>query len=283
MPKENNQPPLPEFLRRFCFPTIDMPGQALRVTRDIETAMKTAQAAGVSASGPSVDICGYWQGQSGSILAIRKPSRESSLVKIDGEALGQKVTGEGSITGNKLAIRLKLLSEGTSLSLDLEVIADTPAEGDLLSGAARDRDDNVREVRLHRLAPAADGRWEEDRQTGLLFTGGKLDWHCGTQQVQAAVSGRIFGRSGAGELWLGPGRRIHGSFHADHYVYRFVRDCPKEGWWANNYVTLELEMSVDGSFLAGVVKPGLYGEDIIRTQLHLWRSIEDPPRARSLL
>jgi hypothetical protein len=33
-------------------------------------------------------------------------------------------------------------------------------------------------------------------------------------------------------------------------------DCPKEGWWGEDKLRLDLEVSADAGFMAGMVTPG---------------------------
>jgi hypothetical protein len=258
----------------------------------------------VSQPAPPVEVWGYWRGQSGSILSVRKVSGNSRAIRVEGDALDQKVQGEGSIDGDKISVRLKLLTERKELNLELRMTADVQCEGDVLSGSARDGDGVARNVRFYRLAPHLEGEWREDSENYLSFSDGRLDWRDGRQEVRASVTGRIFGRSGTGELELGQGslsvniargRRVIGGFDATDFSHRnqylsshlfdhdwekwYVRNCPKEGWWGSKYLFLALEMSADGSFLAGTVEPRQEG---ITARLHLQRRPAPQPRERSL-
>jgi hypothetical protein len=271
-------------------------------------------------SAPIIETCGYWKGEEGSILSIRKASAQGRAIKVEGEAREQKADGTGLIDGNKVTIRLKLLAVGEEVDLDLRAIGDADSEGDVLTGHAVDPDGIARHVRLYRLAPDAEGTWWEVGQTRLSFSCGRLDWRGGKQQVRASVAGRIFGRSGKGEVELGQrslgtklaaGRRIYGYLYATDWSHReryetdrhgewlsrlqagdyfagqrikdaYQRECQREGWWANDKIRLELEMSADGTFLAGAVIAVQDQKEIV-TRVHLQRVLPDEPPKQSFL
>jgi hypothetical protein len=269
---------------------------------------------------PIIEPCGYWKGKEGSILAIRKASAQGRAIKVEGEAREQRAEGTGLIDGKKVAIHLKLLAVGEELDLDLRAIGDADNEGDVLTGHALGPDGIARNVRLHRLAPDAEGTWWEVGQTRLSFSRGRLEWHSGKQQVRASVTGRIFGRSGKGEVELGQGsfganraagRCVHGYLDAtdwsdweryendrngewrsrlqagDYFAGQriknsYKRECQREGWWANDKIQLDLEMSADGTFLAGAVIAVQDQKEII-TRVHLRRVRPDAPPEQSFL
>jgi hypothetical protein len=99
----------------------------------------------------TIEVWGHWRGKSGSILSIRKAPGRSHAIRVEGEALDQKVRGEGSIDGDKITIRLELLTERKELDLDLQI--EEKYGSDLLSGSCRDCDGVVRDVHLRRWAP----------------------------------------------------------------------------------------------------------------------------------
>jgi hypothetical protein len=257
---------------------------------------------------PTIDIGGHWRASSGSILCFRKPE-QSRFIWVKGDAFDQKVHGQGSIDGDKITIRLTLLADEKELDLDLWIALEGSLKGDLISGSFRGDDGIVRDFSLHRFAPDVEGTWEENGATFLSFSNIRLDWYDGKQQVRADVTGSVFGRSGEGVFDLSgfQGRSIFGKLESTDDSHReqyggsllnphsekwYIRECPKEGWWAANSVYLHLTMSSDGRLLDGTVKPGLLRSrerideepkrEAIKEHLHMRRRPRDLPRERSL-
>jgi hypothetical protein len=252
-------------------------------------------------SAPPVETAvveGYWRGDSGSLLRFRRASG-SDRIDVTGTALNQKVQGHGTIEGARLKIRVMLQVKRIELTLDLAMpTCGSDSDADRLTGTASDGTGADRLAQFSRLAVDVEGTWQEGNESSLSFEQPVLDWFDGKQEVRLGVTGYIFGRQGKGTLQSWHGRHVSGIFRAEDYSHHndfldkhlfnhnwkelYERVCPKEGWWAAETLYLKLDVSADGSLMAGTVKPMGRRDDSeqIETHVHLVRRArQDSARA----
>jgi hypothetical protein len=91
------------------------------------------------------DPRGYWKSERGGVFRIGVAV--DGTVDVTGFAICQLVKGKGSIDGNRVAIRMTLLTEKIELTLELRT------ENHQLAGTARDSRGRIDEVRFERITP----------------------------------------------------------------------------------------------------------------------------------
>jgi hypothetical protein len=275
----------PAFLERMGV-TISPPAHAAQP----EPPKPTAPAA------PADNAFGFWRGEaSGSILRFTRSGSSSRPIAVTGTAFKEDVEGSGTFENNRIKIAIQLRTSGRKIGLELWFMAP-----DWINGKATGESGETRDTKFTRIAVDAEGAWQDGRGSALTFGPPKLDWHEGEQRVQAEVTGYVFGRWGKGRFsFYGSG--ASGSFEATDYTFynrylkdafarnhmlserdlrsSYRRDCPREGWWANDVLFIGLRFSRDGSSASGTVKPSDVTQridDLVQTGRDTQDAIEEP-------